>query len=128
MPLVSAWESSLKNPVGGACLMSQHDRSRRRRAVPAMLRKGLAPVVVAAALVAADTAHAQFFGSIFGQPSGGYGGYRPYGSPGPAAYPQRPAVADPYYFKPKRKKPAVAAPPKKDATVAVKPPPGPLLI
>src|SRR5262245_4756437 len=77
--------------------------------------------------MAADTAHAQFFGSIFGQPSGGYGHYRTYGSPGPTASP-RPAAADPYYFKPKRKKAVVAAPPKKDATVAVKPPPGPLLI
>jgi lipoprotein-anchoring transpeptidase ErfK/SrfK len=98
----------LKHPLGGACLTS---------------------VVAVAALVIADTGHAQgLFGSVFGAPPGGYGNYRTYGSPGPAAYPARPAAADPYYFKPKRKKPAVAAPPKKDATVAVKPPPGPLLI
>src|SRR5437588_2654413 len=78
-----------------------------RRNATRRWRVGLAVSAAAAALTVADAAHAQFFDSMFRQPSYGYGyGY---------GYRARPiAPAGPYYQKPQRKKVDTA---KKDPAV-----------
>ena len=99
----------------GVCRVSKRCRLRTGSVG---LRVALAAASAAAVLVAADAANAQFFGPTFGRP---YTYYDPYGSYGVRQ--RMIAPADPYYFKPQRKR--IVAPKKEPQ---VKPPAGPLLI